>query len=129
NPARIAGAERGRPIPVGRFDAATPLMSRFAAVAAATVRSRALLHELPHEDRQPSRSSARGKARNYSIPMADDLTEARRQLVARTVSARDLMERSIAAAEAPPARAAFVATSFAAARAGAAAAERAIAAG
>jgi len=61
--------------------------------------------------------------------MADDLTEARRQLVARTVSAPDLMERSIAAAEAPRAQAAFVATAFAPARAGAAAAERAIAAG
>ena len=61
--------------------------------------------------------------------MADDLTQARRQLVERAASAQALMERSIAAAEAPRARAAFVATSFAAARAAAAAADRAIAAG
>lgn len=61
--------------------------------------------------------------------MADDLTEARRQLVARAASASELIERSISAADAPRARPAFVATSFAAARAAAAAADRAIAAG
>ena len=61
--------------------------------------------------------------------MADDLTEARRQLVARTASAAELIERSIAAAEAAIARPAFVETSFPAARAAAAAADRAIAGG
>ena len=61
--------------------------------------------------------------------MADDLTEARRQLEARASSARALMERSIAAAQAPRARPAFLATSFEAARAAAAAADQAIAAG
>ena len=61
--------------------------------------------------------------------MADDLTEARRQLVAHAASAGELIERSISAAEAPRARPALVATSFAAARAAAAAADRTIAAG
>jgi len=61
--------------------------------------------------------------------MADDLTQARRQLVERAASAQALMERSIDAAEAPRARPAFVATSFAAARATAAGVDRAIAAG
>jgi len=61
--------------------------------------------------------------------MADDLTEARRQLVARTLSARESIERSIGAAGAAAAKAAFVATSFPAARAAADAADRAIAAG
>jgi len=61
--------------------------------------------------------------------MADDLTQARRRLVARAGSAHDLIERSIDAARAPRARPAFVATSFPEARAAAAAADRAIAAG
>ena len=61
--------------------------------------------------------------------MADDLTEARRQLVAHAASSRELMERSIDAAEGARAKPAFVATSFAAARAAAAAADRAIAGG
>ena len=51
-----------------------------------------------HGDRQSGRSSARGKARDYSIAMADDLTEARRRIVARAASAAELVERSIAAA-------------------------------
>ena len=61
--------------------------------------------------------------------MADDLTEARRQLVARAVSAHELIERSIDAAQAARTKPAFVATSFPAARAAAAAADRAIGAG
>ena len=61
--------------------------------------------------------------------MADDLTEARRRLVARAASAHEMIERSIAAAQAAPAQPAFVATSFPAARTAAAAADRAIAAG
>ncbi|HEV7578159.1 MAG TPA: amidase [Caldimonas sp.] len=61
--------------------------------------------------------------------MADDLTEARRQLIARSASAAALVERSIAAAATPRAAPAFVATSFAAARAAAAAADRAVSAG
>jgi aspartyl-tRNA(Asn)/glutamyl-tRNA(Gln) amidotransferase subunit A len=61
--------------------------------------------------------------------MADDLTEARRQLVAGRISAGALMERSIAAAQAPRAAAAFLSTSFAVARAAAAAADRAVGAG
>jgi len=61
--------------------------------------------------------------------MADDLTEARRRLVARDLSARESIECSIDAAGTPHARPAFVATSFPVARAAAAAADRAIAAG
>ena len=61
--------------------------------------------------------------------MADDLTEARRQLVARATSAHELIERSIDAAQAARARPAFIATSFPDARAAAAAADRAIGAG
>ena len=61
--------------------------------------------------------------------MADDLTEARRQLVARAVSAHELIERSIDAAQAARTKPAFIATSFPAARAAAAAADRAIGAG
>ena len=61
--------------------------------------------------------------------MADDLTEARRRLVARAASAHEMIERSIAAAQAAPAQPAFVATSFPAARTAAAAADRAIVAG
>ena len=61
--------------------------------------------------------------------MADDLTEARRQLVARAASAHELIERSIDAARAARAQPAFVATSFPTARAAAAAADRAIGAG
>ena len=61
--------------------------------------------------------------------MADDLTEARRQLIARSISAGAFVERSIAAAQTPHAAPAFVATSFAAARAAAAAADRAMDAG
>jgi len=61
--------------------------------------------------------------------MADDLTEARRRLVARAASAHEMIERSIAAAGDARAQPAFVATSFPAARAAAAAADRAMAAG
>ncbi|HSC62303.1 MAG TPA: amidase [Caldimonas sp.] len=61
--------------------------------------------------------------------MADDLTQARRQLAAGATSALALIEHSIEAAQAVRARPAFVATSFAAARAAAAAADGAIAAG
>ena len=61
--------------------------------------------------------------------MADDLIEARRRIVARAASAGELIERSIAAAGAPPATAAFVATTFAAAREAAAVADRAAGAG
>jgi len=61
--------------------------------------------------------------------MADDLTEARRQLVAHAASARELIERSIDAAQATHAKAAFVGTSFAGGRAAAAAADRAFAGG
>jgi len=61
--------------------------------------------------------------------MADDLTQARRQLVERVASAQGLMERSIDAAQAPRAKPAFVATAFTAGRAAATAADRAIAAG
>jgi len=77
----------------------------------------------------PGCSSARGKALDSSIAMADDLTEARRRIVARGTSAGDLVERAIAVAQTPPAAAAFVATSPAAARAAAAAADAAVAAG
>ncbi len=61
--------------------------------------------------------------------MADDLTEARRQLMAGSVSAGALLERSIAAAQTPRAAPAFVSSSFAAARAAAADADRALRAG
>jgi len=61
--------------------------------------------------------------------MADDLIEARRRIVTRAVSAGALIEHSIAAAGAPRARAAFVATSFATARAAAAAADQAVGTG
>jgi len=77
----------------------------------------------------PGCSSARGKALDSSIAMADDLTEARRRIVARRASATDLVERAIAVAQTPAATAAFVATSPAAARAAAAAADAAVAAG
>jgi aspartyl-tRNA(Asn)/glutamyl-tRNA(Gln) amidotransferase subunit A len=61
--------------------------------------------------------------------MADDLLEARRQIVARGTSAAALVERSIAAAQAPRAGPAFVATSFGSARRAAAAADAAVNAG
>jgi len=61
--------------------------------------------------------------------MADDLIEARRRIVTRAAAAGELIERSIAAVGAPRARAAFVATSFATARASAAAADEAVGAG
>src|SRR5258705_40546 len=57
-----------------------------------------------------------GKPRIIAFAMADDLTEARRQLIARSTSSAALVERSIAAAQPPRAAAAFVATSFASAR-------------
>ncbi len=61
--------------------------------------------------------------------MADDLTAARSRVVARTASARELVERSLAAASEPATAAAFVMTTPAAARAAADAADAAIAAG
>ena len=61
--------------------------------------------------------------------MADDLTEARRRILARATSARALVERSIERAETPPGAAAFVATSFASARSAADAADAAVSAG
>ncbi len=61
--------------------------------------------------------------------MVDDLTEARRQIIARSTSAATLIEQSIAAAGTPRAAPAFVATSFASARAAAAAADQAVSAG
>jgi len=60
--------------------------------------------------------------------MADDLTAARSRVVARTASARELVERSLAAASEPATAAAFVMTTPAAARAAADAADAAIAA-
>ena len=61
--------------------------------------------------------------------MADDLSEARRQIIARSTSATAFVERSIAAAQSARAAPAFVATSFASARAAAAAADRAVSGG
>jgi amidase/aspartyl-tRNA(Asn)/glutamyl-tRNA(Gln) amidotransferase subunit A len=61
--------------------------------------------------------------------MADDLTEARRQLVARATSAHELIERSIGASQSARVQPAFVATAFPSARAAAAAADRAVGAG
>jgi amidase/aspartyl-tRNA(Asn)/glutamyl-tRNA(Gln) amidotransferase subunit A len=61
--------------------------------------------------------------------MADDLTAARRRIVACAASARQLVEEALAAAATPAARPAFVATSAAAARAAADAADAAVAAG
>jgi len=61
--------------------------------------------------------------------MADDLIEARRQIVARAASAGELVERAIAAAGASLAAPAFVATTFAPAREAAAAADRVVGAG
>ena len=61
--------------------------------------------------------------------MADDLTAARRRIVAGAASARRLVEESLAAADAPAAAPAFVATSASAARAAADAADAAVAGG
>src|SRR5689334_11609023 len=61
--------------------------------------------------------------------MADDLTAARRRVVAGAASARRLVEESLAAADAPAAAPAFVATSASAARAAADAADAAVAGG
>ena len=61
--------------------------------------------------------------------MADDLTAARRRIVASAVSARRLVEEALAAAATPAAAPAFVATSPAAARSAAAAVDTAVAAG
>jgi len=61
--------------------------------------------------------------------MADDLTAARRRIVAAAASARRLVEESLAAADAPAAAPAFVATSASAARAAADAADAAVAGG
>ena len=61
--------------------------------------------------------------------MADDLTAARRRIVADAASARGLVEEALAAATAPAAAPAFVATSAATARAAADAADAAVAAG
>ena len=61
--------------------------------------------------------------------MADDLTAARRRIVASAVSARRLVEEALAAAATPAAAPAFVATSPEAARIAAAAADTAVAAG
>src|SRR6516164_4343065 len=61
--------------------------------------------------------------------MADDLTAARRRIVASAVSARQLVEEALAAAATPAAAPAFIATSPGAARAAAAAVDTAVAAG
>src|SRR5450432_933326 len=61
--------------------------------------------------------------------MSDDLTDARRRILDRSTSAADCVQRSIAAAAAPPNARAFLSTSFEVARAAAAAADRAVAAG
>jgi len=61
--------------------------------------------------------------------MPDDLTDARRRIVARAASARELVDRALAIAATPPAAPAFVATSPAVARAAAEAADAAAAAG
>ncbi|HEY4959088.1 MAG TPA: amidase family protein, partial [Caldimonas sp.] len=60
--------------------------------------------------------------------MSDDLTHARRQILAKATSASALVERSIAAAQAPRSARAFIATSFDVARRAAAAADQAVAA-
>jgi amidase/aspartyl-tRNA(Asn)/glutamyl-tRNA(Gln) amidotransferase subunit A len=61
--------------------------------------------------------------------MPDDLTAARRRIVAGAASARQLLEEALAAAAAPAVAPAFVATSAAAARAAADAADAAVMAG
>jgi aspartyl-tRNA(Asn)/glutamyl-tRNA(Gln) amidotransferase subunit A len=61
--------------------------------------------------------------------MADDLTEARRRILARATTAGAFLERAIAAAATPAATAAFLAASPPGARAAAAAADAAVAAG
>ena len=61
--------------------------------------------------------------------MADDLTAARRRIVARAASARQFLEEALAAGAAPSVAPAFVAMSPAAARAAAGAADAAVAAG
>jgi aspartyl-tRNA(Asn)/glutamyl-tRNA(Gln) amidotransferase subunit A len=61
--------------------------------------------------------------------MADDLTEARRRIVAGDASARELVDRALATARTPAAAAAFVATSPAEAQAAADRADAAVAAG
>jgi amidase/aspartyl-tRNA(Asn)/glutamyl-tRNA(Gln) amidotransferase subunit A len=61
--------------------------------------------------------------------MADDLTAARRRIVAGAVSSRQLVEDALAAAAAPASEHAFVATTPATARAAADAADAAVAAG
>ncbi|MGZ8261073.1 MAG: amidase [Caldimonas sp.] len=60
---------------------------------------------------------------------ADDLTETRRRVAAGEASARELVERALAAASSPAGAPAFVATSAAAARAAADGADAAVAAG